>query len=143
LAQCLAHHALLLERSSGLDECDLLSLKLAFRLLAGGSLLPKLSLRRGERSTLVRQGCLQPLNLLERRAALLELSARGDDLRLPCRREGARPLQVLASPAQRVIPLQQRRPHPLDRRGAFRGLGALLWGQVQQGLSSVRQPPVR
>jgi hypothetical protein len=111
--------------------------------LAGGSLLPKLFLPRCERGSLVRQGCLQPLGLLEGRAALLELDADGGDFRLPCRRKGARPLQVLASPAQRVVPLQQRRPHPLDRRGAFRGLGALLRRQVQQGLSPVRKPPVR
>jgi hypothetical protein len=54
-----------------------------------------------------------------------------------------RPLQVLASPAQRVIPLHQHRPHPLDRGGASRGLGALLQGQIQQGLSPVHQPPDR
>jgi hypothetical protein len=68
----------------------------------------------------------------------MELGAGGDDLRLPCRRKGARPLQVLASPAQRVVSLHQHRPHPLDRGGAFHGLGALLWGQVQQGLGPVR-----
>jgi hypothetical protein len=33
--------------------------------------------------------------------------------------------------------------HLLDRRGAFRDLGTLLRGRVQQGLSPVRQPPVR
>jgi hypothetical protein len=53
------------------------------------------------------------------------------------------PLQVLASPAQRVVPLQQCRLHPLDRGCAFRGLGVLLLGQVQQGLNPVREPPVR
>jgi hypothetical protein len=55
---------------------------MAFRLLAGGSLLPELLLRRGERDGLLRQGCLQPLRLLERRTALLELGAGVDDLRL-------------------------------------------------------------
>jgi hypothetical protein len=65
LAQCfLPRHALLLERGPGLDECGPLPLKLAFRLLAGGLLLMKLFLRRGERGSLVRQDCLQPLNLL-------------------------------------------------------------------------------
>jgi hypothetical protein len=72
----LACHPLLFERGP-------LPLELAFRLLAGSSLLPELLLRRGERGGLVRQGCLQPLSLLERRTALLELGAGGDDLRLP------------------------------------------------------------
>jgi hypothetical protein len=120
-----------------------LPLKLAFRLPARGLLLPELLLRRGERGDLLRQGRLQPLGLFEGRAAPLKLGAGGDDLGLPCRRDGARPLQILASPAQRVVPLHQRRPHPLDREGASRDLGALLRGQVQQGLSPVRQPPVR
>jgi hypothetical protein len=71
----------------------------------------------------------------------LELGAGGDDLRLRCRREGAHPLQVLASSAQRVVSLHQHRTHPLNCGGAFRGLGALLRGQVQQGLVPVRQPP--
>jgi hypothetical protein len=44
---------------------------------------------------------------------------------------------------QRVVPLDQHRPHPHDRGGAFRGLGALLWGRIQQGLGPVRQPLVR
>jgi hypothetical protein len=95
----LARHVPLLERGPSLDECGPLPLKLAFRLLAGGSILPKLFLRRGERGSLVHQGCLQPLSLLEGHAALLELDADGGDFRLPCRREGARPLQVLTSPA--------------------------------------------
>jgi hypothetical protein len=59
LAQCfLARHTLLLERGPSLDERRPLSLKLAIRLLAGGSLLPELILRRGERGSLVRQGGL-------------------------------------------------------------------------------------
>jgi hypothetical protein len=79
----LTRHALLLERGTGLNERGPLPLKLAIRLLASGSLLPELFLHRGERGSLVRQGCLHPLSLLERRAALLELGAGGDDLRLP------------------------------------------------------------
>jgi 2-polyprenyl-3-methyl-5-hydroxy-6-metoxy-1,4-benzoquinol methylase len=62
---------------------------LAFRLLAGGSPLPELLLRRGERGGPIRQGCLQPLSLLERRTTLLDLGAGGGDLCLPCRRKGA------------------------------------------------------
>jgi hypothetical protein len=33
------------------------------------------------------------------------------------------------SPTQRVVPLDQHRPHSHDRGGAFRGLGALLRGE--------------
>jgi hypothetical protein len=139
----LARHPLLLERGPGLDERRPLSLKLAFRLLACGSLLPELLLRCGERGGLVHQGCLQPLRLLKCRTALLELGAGSGDLHLPCRREGAHVLQVFMSPAQHVVPLDQHRPHPHDRGGAYRGLGALLRGRVQQGLGPVRQPPVR
>jgi hypothetical protein len=73
----------LLERGPGLDACGLLLLKLTLRPLECGSLLPELLLCRGERGSLVRQGCLQPLSLLEDRAALLELSAGGGDFSLP------------------------------------------------------------
>jgi hypothetical protein len=73
----LPRHALLLERGPSLDKCGPLPLKLAFRLLASGSLLTKLFLRCGERGSLVRRDCLQPLSLLERRTALLELGAGG------------------------------------------------------------------
>jgi hypothetical protein len=64
---------------------------------------------------------------------MLELGAGGGDLGLPCRRNGARPHQVLASPVQRVVSLHQRRPHPLDRGGASRSLGVLLRRQVHAG----------
>jgi hypothetical protein len=76
-------HALLLERGPGLDEHRPLPLELTFRLLAGGSLPLELLLRRGERGGPVRQSNLQPLRLLERRAALLDLDAGGGDLCLP------------------------------------------------------------
>jgi hypothetical protein len=111
----LPRHALLLERGPGLDECGPLLLKLAFRLMACGSLLLELFLRRSERGSLVRQGRLKPLSLLEGRAAPLKLGAGGDDPGLPRRRDRSCPLQVLVSSAQRVVPLHQRRPHPLDR----------------------------
>jgi hypothetical protein len=88
----LSRHALPLERGPSLDESGPLLLKLAFRPLVCGSLLPELLLRRGERGSLVRQGLLQPLSLLEGRAAPLELGAGGDDLGLPRRRDGARPI---------------------------------------------------
>jgi hypothetical protein len=135
-----------LERRLGLGESSLLLLESGLRLLVRGPFLTELLLRRGERLDLARQGRPQPLCLLglflglalsgprplEGRAVLLELGAGSGDHGLPRRRYGARPRKVLASPAQRVVPLHQRRPHPLDRGGAFRGLGALLWRQVQQ-----------
>jgi hypothetical protein len=61
----------------------------------------------------------------------LELGVGGNDLSLLRRCDGARPRQVLASPAQCVVSLHQRRLYPLDRGGASRGLGVLLWRQVQ------------
>jgi hypothetical protein len=79
----LARHALLLERGPSLDESRPLLLKLALCLLACGSLLPELLLCRGERGSLVCQGCLQPLSLLEGRAALLELGAGDGNFGLP------------------------------------------------------------
>jgi hypothetical protein len=88
----LARQAPLLERGPSLEECGPLPLKLAVHLLAYSWFLPELLLRRGERGSLVRQGRLQPLSLLERRAALLELGAGGGDFCLPRRREGACPL---------------------------------------------------
>jgi hypothetical protein len=113
-------------------------------------------LLRGERGGLALQGRPQPLRLLglllglalsdprplEGRVVLFELGASSGDLSLPRRRDRARPCQVLVSPAQRIVSLHQRRPHPLDRGGISRGLGVLLRRQVQQGLSPVRQPPV-
>jgi hypothetical protein len=139
----LACHLLLLERGPDLDERGPLRLELAFRLQAGGSLPLELLLCRDERGGLVRQDGLQPLGLLQCRAALLGLDAGGGNLCLPRRREGAHPLQVFASSAQCVVPLDQHRPHPHDRGGAFRGLRTLLRGRVQQSLGPVRQPPVR
>jgi hypothetical protein len=152
----LPRQALPLERSPGFGESSLLSLELGFRLLTRSSLLTELLLRRGERGSLACQGCPQPLGLLglllgltlpgphplEGRTVLLELGASRGDFGLPHHRDGARPRQVFARPAQRVVPLHQRRPHPLDREGISRGLGVLLRRQVRQGLSPVRQPPV-
>jgi hypothetical protein len=59
--------------------------------LACSSLLLELLLRGSERGSLVRQGRLHPLGLLEGRATPLKLGASGDDLGLPCRRDGAPP----------------------------------------------------
>jgi hypothetical protein len=78
----LPRHALPLERGPGLDESGPLLLKLAFRLLACSSLLLELLLCCGECGSFVRQGRLQPLGLLEGRAAPFELGAGGDDIGL-------------------------------------------------------------
>jgi hypothetical protein len=72
---------------------------------ASGPFLTELLLHRGERGSLVRQGRLQPLGLLEGRVVPLELGAGGDDLGLLRRRDVARSRQVLASPTQRVVAL--------------------------------------
>jgi hypothetical protein len=50
----------LLECGPSLDESGQLTLKLVVSLLAGGSLLPKLFLRRGERDSLVLLGLFSP-----------------------------------------------------------------------------------
>jgi hypothetical protein len=151
-----SRQALPLERSLGLGKSSTLLLEPGLRLLARSLLLTELFLHRGERGGLVRQGRPQPLGFLspllgltllsprplEGRAVLLELSASGNDLGLPRRRDGARPGQVFTRSAQRVIPLHQRRPHPLNRGGVYRGLGILFRRLVQQRLGPVRQPPV-
>jgi hypothetical protein len=153
----LPRQALPLERGPSLGESSLLLLELGLRLMASGPFLTELLLRRGECGGLARQRRPQPLRLLglllglalpgprplKGCAVLLERGAGGDDLGLPRRRDGARPRQVLASPAQRVVSLHQHRPHPLDRGGASCGLGVPLRMQVQQGLSPIRQPPVQ
>jgi hypothetical protein len=74
----LPRQALLLERGPSLGESSLLLLELGLLLLARGPLLTELLLRRGERSSLVRQGRVQPLSLLEGRVVPLELGAGSD-----------------------------------------------------------------
>jgi hypothetical protein len=143
----LPRQALPLERGPSFGKSSLLLLEPGLHLLARRSFLTELLLHRSERVGLARQGRPQPLRLLglflgldlpgphplEGRAVLLELGAGGGDLGLPRRRDGAHPRQVLASPAQRVVSLHQRHPHPLDREGASRGLGVLLRRQVVDG----------
>jgi hypothetical protein len=140
-----SRQALRLERSLGLGKSSTLLLKPGLRLLARSLLLTELFLHHGERGGLVRQGNPQPLGFLgpllkltlpgprplEGRAVLSELGASRDDLGLPRRRDGARPRQVFARSMQRVVPLHQRRPHPLDRGGISGALGVLLRRQVQ------------
>jgi hypothetical protein len=83
----LPRQALPLERGPSLGESSLLLLEPGLRLLARGPFLTELLLCRGERGSRVRQGCLQPLGLVEGCAVPLELGAGGDNLGLPRRRD--------------------------------------------------------
>jgi hypothetical protein len=146
-----------LKHSTGLDEGNPLLLELRLRLLTRGLFLTMLLLRRGEHSGLVRQASLQPLGLLgfllgqtlpsprslEGRAILLELGTNRGHLSLPLRRHGARPRQVFPRLVQRLVPVHERRLHPLDRGNVLRSLGVQLWRLIPQGLRPVHQPPVR
>jgi hypothetical protein len=141
----LPRQAFLLERGPGLGEGSPLLLKLSFRLLARSLLLTELLLRRDECGSLVRQGRPQPLGLLglllgltlrsphplEGRAVLLELGTSRGDLGLPRRRDGARPRQIFLRPVQCIVPLHQRRLHPLDRGDVLHSLVVLLRRLVQ------------
>jgi hypothetical protein len=73
---------------------------------------------------------------------LLELGTSRGDLGLPLRRYGARPLQVFPRLVQRLVPVHERRLHPLDRGDILRNLGVQLRRLVPQGLRLVHQPPV-
>jgi hypothetical protein len=73
---------------------------------------------------------------------LLELGTSRGDLDLPRRRYGALPRQVFPRLVQRLVPVHQRRLHPLDRGDVLHSLGILLWRLVPQGLGPVHQPPV-
>jgi hypothetical protein len=140
----LLRQALPLKRGLGLNESGPLLLKLAFRLLACDSLPLELLLRRDDHGGLVGQAGPQLLGLLgpllgltlpglrsiEGSAVPQELGTSGDDLGLPRHCDGARPRQVFARSAQRVVPLHQCRPHPLDCGGVSRGLDILLRRQV-------------
>jgi hypothetical protein len=44
---------------------------------------------------------------------------------------------------QRLIPVHERRFHPLGRGDVLRSLGVQLWELVPQSFRPVRQPPVR
>jgi hypothetical protein len=129
----LPRRALRLESSPGLDESGPLLLKLAFRLLACGSLLPELLLRRDDRGGLVGQAGPQLLGLF---GPLLGLTLLG-----PCSLEGyavllswarteatstshsaARPRQIFPRPPQRLVLFHERCAHPLDNGGPLRRL---------------------
>jgi hypothetical protein len=126
-----------LERSPGLDEDSPLLLELSIYLLARDLLLTELLLRRDERGGLVRQARPQPLGLLgillcltlpvlrslEGRAILLELGTNRGHLGLPLRRHGVRPRQILPRLVQRLVPVHERRLHPLDCGDILHSLG--------------------
>jgi hypothetical protein len=157
LTQCLLlRQALPLKRSSGLDESGPLLLKLAFRLLACDSLLPKLLFRRDDRGGLVDQvgpqllGLLGPLlslilqgpRSLEGCAVPLELGTSRDHLRLPLSRHDVRPRQILPCPPQRLVPVHELCAHRLDGGGSLRRPALQLQELVPQGFRPIRQPPV-
>jgi hypothetical protein len=143
--------ALLLESALGLFPRQVLTLKGSPSLSEGGSLLLKLSarllarillpleplLRRGEGGSLVRQAGPQQLGLLsfllglalpgpcplEGGTVLLELSSSGSQLPLEFCRRNLHRGRILTRLPQRLVPLQERRPHLRDCGDVFRSLG--------------------
>jgi hypothetical protein len=126
-----------LKRSPGLGESGPLLLKLAFRLLAGDSLLPELLLRRDDRGGLVGQAGPQLLSLLGSLLDLLgpllglalpgprslkgctvplELGASRHHLCLPLGRHGVRPRQIPPHPPQCLVLVHELCAPPRRRR---------------------------
>jgi hypothetical protein len=144
----LSRHAFALEGGSGLLKGGSFLLELNLRMLARAPLLPELLLHRDERGNLPRQVDLQLLSLLgfllslalpgphplESCAVLLELGSSGSKLCLKLRCRNPHRGQVLARLPQRLVPLQKRRPHLLDRGGVFRSLGAFVQELVPHNL---------
>jgi hypothetical protein len=144
------------EGGQSLLEDRPLLLELSLHLLAHAPLLLELLLHRGKRAGLVRQvgpqllsifGLLLDLALprscpLEGGVVLLESSLHRGERRLPLRSRNPHRGQVLARLLQRLILLQKRRRHHVDRGDAFRSLGALVQELVPHSLQLVLQPPV-
>jgi hypothetical protein len=130
----------MLEGSPSLSEGGSLLLKLSARLLARIFLPLELLLRRGEGGGLVRQAGPQQLSLLsfllnlalpgprplEGGVVLLELSLGGSQLPLGFRRHNLHRGHILTRLPQRLVPLQERRPHLRDCEDVFHNLGVLL-----------------
>jgi hypothetical protein len=161
---------LLLESALGLFPCQTLALEGGPSLSNGGTLLLELSLRlmahillllkplfrRGEGDSLVRQTGPQQLGLLglllglalpgprplEGGAALLELSSSGSQLPLELRHCNPHSGHILARLPQRLVPLQERRPHLRDCGGIFCSLSVLFQKLVPHNLQPVLQPPI-
>jgi hypothetical protein len=152
----LPRHVLTLKGGLGLREGGPLLLELSLRMLARAPLLLELLLYHGEQGGLVRQVGTQPLSLLgfllglalprlrplEGCAVLLELGTSRSELCLPLRRRSPHSGQVLARLPQRLVLLQKRRHHPLDRGGVFSSLGALVQERVPHNSRPVLQPPI-
>jgi hypothetical protein len=151
-----------LERRPGIGESSPLLLELPLGPLAGGTLLPELVLRRGERGDLgvegglqlvgllgLLLGCPRPLlgpallglRLLEPRVELPVLGPDGPHLRLPVRRHSVHLLHTPPPPRllQRLIPIDEGCANPLKDGGTRRGLTLVLQELVSQGLRPVRQ----
>jgi hypothetical protein len=147
--------ALALEGGSSLSEGGSLLLKLSVCLLAHVLLLLKLLLRRGERSSLVRQAGPQQLDLLslllglalpgpcplKGSTFLLELSSGGSQLPLEFRCRNPHRGRILTRLPQRLVPLQERCPHLRDCGDVFCSLGVLLQELVLHSAQPVLQPP--
>jgi hypothetical protein len=143
LLRRLASSTLPLERRPGVGKSGPLLLELPLSPLTGGTLLPELVLRGGERSNLGVEGGLQLVGLLglllsrarpllgmallgprlpAPRAELLIVSPDGDHLRLPVGRQCAHPLHIPSRLLQRLIPIDEGYANPLEGGGARRGL---------------------
>jgi hypothetical protein len=133
-----------------------LLLELALCMLARGPLLLELLLRRRERCGLLGHTrpqlfrllglllglALPSAHVLEGHTILLKLGTNRGHLSLPLRRQSTCPRQVLPRPLQRLVPVHECGPHPLNGRGPLRGLRFQLQEPVPQGFCPVRQPPV-
>jgi hypothetical protein len=147
---------LALEGDPGLDKGGPLQLELGLRLRARDLFQPELLLRRGERDGLVRQAGPQLLRLfglifnlalprsrsLEGCTVLLELGPNRGHLGLPLCRQALRPRQILSRLVQCLVPVHERRLHPLDRGDVLRSLGVQLRRLIPQGFRQVHQPKV-
>jgi hypothetical protein len=134
------HQTLALEGGPSLSKGGPLLLELSLRLAVRILLLQEPLLRRGEGGSLVCQNGPQLLSLLvlllglalpstcslEGRAVLLELDTSRGHLCLPLRRHSPRPGQILACFPQRLVSLQERRPHLRDGGGVLRSSSVVL-----------------
>jgi hypothetical protein len=147
--------ALTLEGGPSLSEGGSLLLKLSARLLARILLPLEPLFRRGEGSGLVGQAGPQQLSLLsfllglalpgprplEGGAVLLKLSSGGSQLPLKfccCNLHRGR---ILTRLPQRLVPLQEHRPHLRDCGDVFRSLGVPLLELILHSAQPVLQPP--
>jgi hypothetical protein len=159
----LASDVLPLQGRPSIGKSGLLLLEPPLSSLTGGALLQELALGGGERRDLGVKGGLQvvgllglllertrlllglallSLHLLERRVEPPVVAADAGHLRLPVGRQGARVLQVLPRPLQRLIPIDEGRADPLEAGGMRRVLPCALVELIPQGHGPMRQPAV-